>query len=79
MINELDLVTLSTDLPEHGLSQGASGTVVHVYKDGQAYDVEFLNPEGRTVAVATLELDQVQPWDPHQGTVPLGRSIRFHA
>ncbi len=34
---------------------GDVGTVVHVYRDGQAYEVKFVTSEGHTAAVATLE------------------------
>lgn len=40
---------------------GDVGTVVLIYRDGQAYDVEFMTLEGRTVAVVTLEASQVRP------------------
>ena len=37
------------------------GTVVHIYGDGEAYEVEFVTLEGRTAAVVTLETSQVRP------------------
>ena len=37
------------------------GTVVHAYKDGQAYEVEFVTLDGKTAAVVTLEAAQVRP------------------
>lgn len=61
MINELDLAALTEDLPEHGLKTGEIGTVVHVHGAGAAYIVEFISPEGKTVAVTTVEQDQVRP------------------
>ena len=36
-------------------------TVVHVYRDGQAYEVEFVTLDGHTAAVATLEASQLRP------------------
>jgi hypothetical protein len=60
-INELDVVTLATDLPEKGLAAGAIGTVVHIFhKPSTAYEVEFVDTDGRTVAMATLTADQLR-------------------
>ncbi|WP_084696301.1 DUF4926 domain-containing protein [Salisaeta longa] len=61
MIQELDTVVLADDLPEHGLTPGDVGVVVHVYADGAAYEVEFLTGEGATIAVVTLGKDAVRP------------------
>ncbi|MDE3241452.1 MAG: DUF4926 domain-containing protein [Nitrospirota bacterium] len=61
MIKELDQVVLTADVPAEGLVVGDVGTVVLVYRDGQAYEVEFMTLEGRTVAVVTLEASQVRP------------------
>lgn len=60
-LKELDLATLRQDLPVYGLIAGDIGTVVQVYADGEAYDVEFLTTDGRTLAVETLRADQVDP------------------
>lgn len=61
MIRELDQVVLTADVPAEGLVVGDVGTVVLIYRDGQAYEVEFMTLEGRTVAVVTLEASQVRP------------------
>lgn len=63
MIPEHDRIVLTCDLPEIGLRAGDIGTVVHVYA-GDAYEVEFLTLDGETVAVETLEKDQVRPIGP---------------
>ena len=55
MINELERVVLTGDLPFVGLEAGDVGTVVLVHQEGKAYEVEFLNLVGGTVAVATVE------------------------
>ena len=60
-MKELDLVVLTHDIPEHGLQQGDLGTIVHRYTDGQAWEVEFVTAEGRTVAVLTLTRANVRP------------------
>lgn len=53
MLKELDPVVLKRDLPESRLREGDIGTVVHVH-GADAYEVEFVTAEGRTVAVLTL-------------------------
>ena len=54
MLKELDTVILLHDMPEHGLKRGDIGAVVHVYQDESAYEVEFVEGSGRTVALVTL-------------------------
>ena len=61
MIREHDRVVLVTAVPAEGLVAGDVGTVVHIYRDGQAYEVEFTTLEGKTAAVVTLEASQVRP------------------
>ncbi len=61
MINDLDIVALTRDLPKEGLAAGDLGTVVHVYKDRQAYEVEFMTLNGETIEVVTLEADAIRP------------------
>jgi hypothetical protein len=61
MIREHDLVVLVTAVPAEGFVAGDVGTVVHLYRDGQAYEVEFTTLEGKTAAVVTLEASQVRP------------------
>jgi hypothetical protein len=61
MIKEHDRVVLTASLPEHGLEPGDVGTVVHVYEDGLAYEVEFVALDGHTAAVVTVETSQVRP------------------
>ena len=61
MINEHDCVVLTKNLPEESLEAGDVGTVVHVHKDGVAYEVEFVTLAGRTVAVATVEASDLRP------------------
>jgi hypothetical protein len=61
MIKEHDRVVLAAAVPSEGLVAGDVGTVVHIYRDGQAYEVEFTTLEGKTAAVVTLEASQVRP------------------
>ena len=60
MIKELDTVVLTHDIATHGLVKGDIGVVVHCYTDGDAYEVEFVTAEGRTIAVLTLNLKDVR-------------------
>lgn len=60
MIEEHNRIVLTADLPEEGLRAGDVGTVVHVHQDGQAFEVEFLTLDGRTVVVATVQGAQVR-------------------
>ena len=61
MIHELDTVVLTRDVDEHGLKRGDVGAVVHCYEDGAAFEVEFVTAEGRTVAVLTLNEQDIRP------------------
>ena len=60
-IKEHDCVVLTADLPGEGLKAGDVGTVVHIHKGGAAYEVEFTTLDGRTLAVATVEINQLRP------------------
>lgn len=60
-IKEHDRVVLTTDLSGEKLAAGDVGTVVHVYREGKAFEVEFVSLDGETVAVVTLEDAQVRP------------------
>ena len=57
MIQELDRVVLTTDLPEYGLQSGDIGTVVLA---GKGYEVEFVSLNGETLAVISLLATQVR-------------------
>ena len=61
MIGEHERVILGATVPAKGLEPGDVGTVVHVYGDGEAYEVEFVTLDGHTAAVVTLEASQVRP------------------
>jgi hypothetical protein len=60
-IKEHDCVVLTSDLPGETLQAGDVGTVVHIHKDGAAYEVEFTTLDGRTLSVATVESQQLRP------------------
>ena len=61
MIDELDLVALTHDLSKYKLVRGDVGTVIHRYRDGDAFEVEFVTAEGTTVAVVTLDASAIRP------------------
>lgn len=60
MIEELETVVLTSDMPEHGLKAGDIGAVVLVHNGGQSYEVEFVTLSGDTVAVVTVKSEQVR-------------------
>jgi len=61
VIKELDCVALKVALPEYGLAAGDVGAVVHAFKEGHAFMVEFTTFEGRTVALVKVSPAQVRP------------------
>lgn len=61
MITELQAVVLNKNLPEYGLVSGQVGVVVHVFsRPDTAYEVEFCNHDGETIAMATLHEEDVR-------------------
>lgn len=68
MIDEHERVALIRDVPEQRLEVGDVGTVVHVYKGGKAFEVEFVALNGQTVLVATLPSSSVRPVTSHEIT-----------
>jgi len=43
-----DVVALIEDIPEHHLRRGQVGTIVEVFEEGKAFEVEFSDQSGRT-------------------------------
>ena len=57
-----DVVRLLADRPQDGLAAGAVGAIVQIYTDPQpGYEVEFADPDGRTLALITVAPDEVAP------------------
>ena len=54
MFEELDVVELTHDIKEDNLKKGTRGTIVEIYKGGEAYEVEFIAPDGNTSVLLTL-------------------------
>lgn len=59
-IKEHDRVVLTADLAGEKLAAGDVGTVVHVCREGKAFEVELVSLDGETVAVVTLEPGQIR-------------------
>ena len=61
MLSLLALVTLASPVEAGGrtLPRGATGTVVHVYPGGGAYEVEFQAPFH---AVVTVRAEEIAGW-----------------
>ncbi len=55
-IELLDAVALTEeDMPENKLYRGQVGTVVEVFNDGEAFEVEFADLNGRTYEMVAVE------------------------
>ena len=61
MIKEHDCIVLTQDLPDASLRAGDVGTIVHIHRNGAAYEVEFMTLTGQTVAIATVLPTQLRP------------------
>ncbi len=61
MVRELDTVVLAHDLKGYPLKTGDVGGVVHAYRHGKAFEVEFITGDGETVAVVTLLESDIRP------------------
>ena len=73
MIKEHERVVLKSPISDKGLEAGDVGVVVHVYRDGEAFEVEFVALDGHTAALATIEASQVRPVAP--GEIPHAREL----
>ena len=60
MLEENDRIVLTDDVADPGLKAGDVGTIVHVHRGGEAYEVEFLTLDGHTAALATVSSSQVR-------------------
>lgn len=61
MTEELDTVVLKHDITRHNLKSGDLGTVVHIYDENEAFEVEFVTAYGKTVALLTLTSKDIRP------------------
>ena len=58
-IKLLDVVALTGDIPEYNLRRGQVGTVVEILANGNAFEVEFSDLDGRTYESVGLSPDQI--------------------
>lgn len=64
-LRELEGVRLRVDIPERCLRTGDIGTIVLVFeRPNLAYEVEFVDQDGRTRAQLPLLPEQVEPMNP---------------
>ena len=62
---EFEVVVLAEDLPDEGLTKGMIGAIVFIHeKLHLAYMVEFVDDEGRTVAMPSLLPEQITDYIP---------------
>jgi hypothetical protein len=61
MLREHERAILTVDLPDSGFTAGDVGTIVHVYANSAAYELELMALDGRTLDVITVEAGQVRP------------------
>ena len=55
------MVTLLSDLPSEGLRAGAIGVVLMIFESPElAYEVEFCDDDGRTIAEVALRAEQIE-------------------
>ena len=59
MLQEHDVVTVTADVPAESLSAGDVGAIVHCYPGRDAYEVDFLDDQGRSKGVVTLSGDKL--------------------
>jgi hypothetical protein len=65
MLEEMEIVVLTVDLPEYHLKAGDVGTIVLVHGEGEGYEVEFMN-KGEALAIVSLYPDRIRPVERHE-------------
>ncbi len=60
-VAELDRVRLARNVvgPEGSFSEGSTGTIVHVHRDGAAYEVEITAPVHAIVTVVAADVERL--------------------
>lgn len=74
-MKELDTVVLTHDIEDHNLKKGDIGAVVHIYKKGEAFEVEFVTAEGKTIALLTLKPSDIRKVS--KNTILQARELTF--
>lgn len=65
-MSEFDLVVLQDDMVSERLRAGDVGTILTVYNEGKAFEVEFVTLTGESVAVETLLPHQIRTVRPSE-------------
>ncbi|GAB3899792.1 DUF4926 domain-containing protein [Spirosoma agri] len=65
-MSEFDLVVLEEDTDSGRLKVGDVGTILTVYNEGKAFEVEFVTLTGEAVAIETLLAHQIRPVRPSE-------------
>ncbi len=60
MLEEHERIVLTEDMSGLCLKAGDVGTIVHVHRGGQAFEVEFLALDGGAAALATLPASRLR-------------------
>lgn len=61
-----DFVRLKRDIPLRNLRRGMAGTIIEVFdKPNRAYEVEFSDDNGVTIAQLALQPDEIDLIRPH--------------
>ena len=60
MITEHASVVLTENLTAAGLEAGDVSAAVHIHRNGEAYEVEFMTLDGGTLTIQTLEARQIR-------------------
>ena len=60
MINELETVELIRDIPKYGLKKGDLGEILNSNEDKDTFEIGFINVEGMTVTLITLNRADVR-------------------
>jgi len=60
MIEELDRIVLTQDLPDYNLKSGDVRTVMLVHGENEGYEVEFVALTGERLAVVSLPPSQLR-------------------
>ncbi|WP_255701022.1 DUF4926 domain-containing protein [Dyadobacter sp. CY323] len=60
MISELDKVVLTENIYNYELKVGDVGAIVMIHGEDLGYEVEFIALDGDTIAVETLNANQIR-------------------
>ena len=60
MLKLLDVVALVKDIPELGLNRDQEGTILEVYQNGVAFEIDFVDDQGKTIALETIQAEYLK-------------------